>query len=150
MDLWRCVPSHPPPHPHTRTHPLTRPTRALAGIGKVGSTYVALQGLRYLDTTTFVWHDPTAQINGVEHAPSARYGAAAVVLGSRLLLAGGMASALPHAPNHANHSVGGHPPPGVAAVGAVGAGGEGGPEAQGAAHRGVEQKVDGWARLLPT
>ena len=108
-------------HPHATS--LTRPARALAGIGKVGSTYVALQGLRYLDTTTFVWHDPTAQINGVEHAPSARYGAAAVVLGSRLLLAGGMASALPHAPNHANHSVGGHPPPGVAAVGAGGAGG---------------------------
>ena len=60
------------------------------GVGRVGRAYTGLTHLAYLDTTTWTWHDPSSQMQSSESALSPRSLHAAVTLGSRLLLLGGL------------------------------------------------------------
>ena len=60
------------------------------GVGRVGRSYVSLTDLAYLDVTTFTWHDPAVQLQATNLAPSARSLHAALTLGSRFLVLGGL------------------------------------------------------------
>ena len=60
------------------------------GVGKVGRSYVSLTSLAYLDVTTNTWHDPTEQMQLTNLAPSGRSLQAALTLGSRFLVLGGI------------------------------------------------------------